>query len=278
MLDKFRDYLEEERKSENTIKSYCNHTKQYLKWYYESFGMEFNKLYRGNVLDFKSYLLNVKEQKANTVNAKLSTLIKFNEYLVNAGVQDNIVITKKDMIKVQAAGTSPTDITKSDVEKFRQQILEQEGIRNYTVVTIMAYCGTRISETLDIKLSDINLTTREIIIRQGKGNKQRIVYMNDKVVNAIKEYLKDRKETDKEYLFISNKGNKLDRTVINKMFNKYSDTITPHQLRHFFCTNALENDFSIHEVAYLAGHSNIHTTLRYTNPSENEMKDKMNKL
>ena len=278
MLDKFRNYLEEEGKSENTIKSYCNHTKQYLKWYDESFGMEFNKLYRGNVLEFKSYLLNVKEQKANTVNAKLSTLIKFNEYLVDARIQDNIVITKKDMVRVQAAGTSPTDITKQDVEKFRQQILEQEGIRNYTIVTIMAYTGTRISETLDIRLQDINLTTREIIIRNGKGNKQRTVYMNDKVVNSIKEYLKDRKETDLDYLFVSNKGNKLDRTVINKMFNKYSDTITPHQLRHFFCTNALENDFSIHEVAYLAGHSNIHTTLLYTNPNENEMKEKMNRL
>ena len=278
MLDKFRNYLEEEGKSENTIKSYCNHTKQYLKWYDESFGMEFNKLYRGNVLEFKSYLLNIKEQKANTVNSKLSSLIKFNEYLVDVGIQDNIVITKKDMVRVQAAGTSPTDIDKQDVGKFRQQILEQEGIRNYTIVTIMAYTGTRISETLDIRLQDINLTTREIIIRNGKGNKQRTVYMNDKVVNSIKEYLKDRKETDLDYLFISNKGNKLDRTVINKMFNKYSDTITPHQLRHSFCTNALENNFSIHEVAYLAGHSNIHTTLRYTNPNENEMKDKMNRL
>ncbi len=278
MLDKLRDYLKEEGKSENTIKSYCNHIGQYMKWYDESYGMEFNKLYRENVLEFKSYLLNVKEQKANTVNAKLSTLIKFNEYLVDARIQDNIVITKKDMVRVQAAGTSPTDITKQDVEKFRQQILEQEGIRNYTIVTIMAYTGTRISETLDIRLQDINLTTREIIIRNGKRNKQRTAYMNDKVVNSIKEYLKDRKETDLDYLFISNKGNKLDRTVVNRMFNKYSDIITPHKLRHFFCTNALENDFSIHEVAYLAGHSNIHTTLRYTNPNENEMKDKMNRL
>lgn len=278
MINKFREYLNQEGKSENTIKSYSNHINQYMKWYDESFGIEFKQLQRQNVLEFKSYLLNVKEQKANTINSKLSSLIKFNEFLVDEGIQDNIVITKKDMIRIQAQGTSPTDITKQDVDKFRQQILEQEGIRNYTIVTIMAYCGTRISETLDIKLADINLITREIIIRQGKGNKQRIVYMNDKVVNTIKEYMKERKETDLDYLFISNKGNKLDRTVINRMFNKYSDIITPHKLRHFFCTNALENDFSIHEVAYLAGHSNIHTTLLYTNPNQNEIKDKMNRL
>lgn len=278
MLNSFKDYLLQDNKSKNTIDSYSNHINQYFKWYGDSFGMKFQKLHRENVLEFKSYLLNIKKQKANTINTKLSALISFNEFLVEEGIQDNIVISKKDMMRIQSQGTSPTDVTKSDVEKFRQQVLEQEGIRNYTIVTIMAYCGTRITETLNIKLSDINTISREIIIRRGKGDKQRIVYMNDKVVNAIKEYLKDRKETDKEYLFISNKGNKLDRTVINKMFNKYSDTITPHQLRHFFCTNALENDFSIHEAAYLAGHSNIHTTLRYTNPSENKMKDKMNKL
>lgn len=277
MVDKFGDYLIQEGKSKNTIDSYSRHIQQYLKWFEDTYGMDFKQLYRENVLEFKSYLQAVKKQKANTVNSKLSALISFNEFLVDAEVQENIVITKKDMIRIQSQGTSPTDISKQDVEKFRQQILEQEGIRNYTIVTIMAYCGTRISETLDIRLSDINTQSKEIIIR-GKGNKQRTVYMNDKVVNAIKEYLKDRKDTDKDYLFISNKGNKLDRTVINKMFNKYSDIITPHQLRHFFCTNALENDFSIHEVAYLAGHSNIHTTLLYTNPSETEMKNKMNRL
>lgn len=278
MLSNFKIYLIEEGKSENTVKSYCRHVNQYLKWYYDSFGMKFNKLYRENVLEFKSYLYNVKNQNAKTINAKLSALARFNEFLIAEGIQDKVVITKKDMMKIQVQGINPTDISKKDVEKFRQQVLENEGIRNYAIVTIMAYCGTRISETLNIKLSDINLTTREIIIRQGKGNKQRLVYMNDKVVNAIKEYLKERKETDLDYLFVSNKENKIDRTVINKVFNKYSARITPHKLRHYFCTNALENGFSIHEVAYLAGHSNIHTTLLYTSPTEIEMKSKMNRL
>lgn len=223
------------------------------------------------------YLTNIKKHKVNTINTKLSALIIFNEFLIVSEMQENFAVSKKDMIKIQSKGTSPTEITKKDVKKFRQQILEQGSIRNYAIVTIMAYCGTRISETLSIKLSDINTTTREIVIK-GKGDKYRKVYMNDKVSNSIKEYLKERQETDLDYLFISSKENKLDRTVINKMFNKYSDTITPHSLRHFFCSNAIENDFSIHEVAYLAGHSNVHTTLLYTNPQETEMKEKMNTL
>ncbi|MED3825546.1 TnP I resolvase, partial [Priestia flexa] len=80
------------------------------------------------------------------------------------------------------------------------------------------------------------------------------------------------------YLFISKKREKLDRTVVNRIFKSYSNVITPHQLRHFFCTNAIEKGFSIHEVANQAGHSNIHTTLLYTNPNQLQLKNKMELL
>lgn len=278
MVSNFREYMIKEGKSENTIKSYNRHVNQYTKWFEDSFGIKFNRLYRENILEFKSYLYTIKNQKATTINSKLSALVKLNEFLIDEGIQDNIVINNKDIIKIQNQVINPTEITKKEVEEFRQLVLENEGRRNYAIVTIMAYCGTRISETLDIKLEDINLLSGEIIIRKGKGNKQRIIYMNDRVTESIKGFMKEKNQEDIGYLFISNEGNRLDRTVINKMFNKYSDSITPHQLRHFFCTNALENNFGIHEVAYLAGHSNIQTTLLYTNPNKKIMKNKMNIL
>lgn len=165
-------------------------------------------------------------------------------------------------------------IDKKDVEAFRQKVLENEGLRNYSIVTIISYAGLRISEVLNLKLDDIDLTSKELIVKEGKGDKERIVYINSKIVEAVKEYLKVRKEDSTNYLFISNKGGKIDRTVINKVFKKYSDKITPHTLRHFYCSNALESGFSVHEVANQAGHSNIHTTLLYTNPSKEKMKNK----
>jgi len=173
---------------------------------------------------------------------------------------------------------SPTDISKKDVESFRQRILEHETKRDYAIVTIMAYAGLRISETLDLKFDDVNLTSREIVVKNGKGNKQRIVYINDKIMNAVKEYLKDRGNSESEYLFISRQNGQINRTRINQIFNKHSKTITPHKLRHFFCTNALEAGYSIHEVANQAGHSNIHTSLLYTNPTREKMKEKANLL
>ncbi|MEH7276545.1 site-specific integrase, partial [Neobacillus vireti] len=75
---------------------------------------------------------------------------------------------------------------------------------------------------------------------------------------------------------------KLNRTVINKLFINYSEQlgkdITPHDLRHFFCSHAISKGMSVHEVANQAGHSNIHTTLLYTNPSKSEIINKMNQL
>lgn len=102
-------------------------------------------------------------------------------------------------------------------------------------------------------------------------------FINDKIINAVKEYMKERK-SDSEYLFTSRQSDRVNRTRINQIFNKCSDEITPHTLRHFYCTNVLEAGYSVHEVANQAGHSNIHTTLIYTNPSWEKMKDKANLL
>lgn len=141
----------------------------------------------------------------------------------------------------------------------------------------MSYGGLRISEALNVKLQDYSLEAKELIVRKGKGEKQRIVYLNNKIVTAIREYIKQR-NGESEYLFVSRESEKVDRTVINKDFKKYSKVITPHMLRHFYSTNALESGYSVHEVANQAGHRDIKTTLLYTNPSRNELKKKANLL
>ncbi|WP_250664453.1 phage integrase N-terminal SAM-like domain-containing protein, partial [Escherichia coli] len=114
--------MREEGKSENTIKSYSLHLKGYMDWYEGTFGMPFVKLYRQNILEYKSYLINVKEQDAKTINAKLSALVKLNEHLITEGVQSEVVLTRKDYVKVQTEFASPAKISKKDVEAFRQRI------------------------------------------------------------------------------------------------------------------------------------------------------------
>jgi len=106
----------------------------------------------------------------------------------------------------------------------------------------------RISEALSIWLSDFNLQTGECIIRNGKGEKQRTVLMNTKIINALRDYLKERSRysvaENSKFLLVSKKNDNLNRTVVNRIFQHYSSKITPHQLRHFFCTNAIEKGLS----------------------------------
>ena len=193
---------------------------------------------------------------------------------------DNIVISKADLIKVQTEIISPTNITKKDVEEFRQRILQSEGCsakRNYAIVTIMAYAGLRISEVLNLKKVDVNTTANQIRVADGKGEKQRTVIINSKIVSAIREYEKSDK-VDSEYLFHNSKGKVLNPSTINKVFDEFSADgihINPHALRHFFCYNALESGaYSINEVSNQAGHTSIKTTMRYLNPNLDTIKKK----
>lgn len=283
-IKEFVDRLHLEGKSDKTIKQYSVSIKEYFQWFYESYGdVEFKKLYRENILEYKNYLKNIKRSKrsgnnldAKTVNSKLSALIKFNELLQ----ADNIVVSKADLIKVQTEIISPTNITKKEVEEFRQRILQSEGCsakRNYAIVTIMAYAGLRISEVLTLKKVDVNTVANQIRVTDGKGEKQRTVIINSKIVSAIREYEKSD-NVESEYLFHNSKGKILNPSTINKVFDEFSIEgyhIHPHMLRHFFCYNALESGaYSINEVSNQAGHTSIKTTMRYLNPNLDAIKKK----
>ncbi|PQP82809.1 transposase [Paenibacillus sp. PCH8] len=284
MIQLFEQQLILNELSANTIKSYVLNVRGYIQWFEESKGVEFKKLHRENVKDYISYLKTIKKNSPTTINAKISALIKFNDYLIETNAQSEQVVSKKDMLKIQKQYASLATVGLADVEKFRQLVLESESKRNYAIVSLLAYCGLRISECLNIGMNDFNLTSRELVVSEGKGKKQRNVNIGSKARTALQSWIKEREEKGikGEYLFVSNRGTKLDRTVINKLFNQYSDIIgknvTPHDLRHFFCSHALENDMSVHEVANQAGHSNIHTTLLYTNPTREKMLAKMDRL
>lgn len=281
MIDSYQEFLKQLGKSENTIKSYTYHVNEYIKWFEDTFGSEFKILYRENVLDFFSYLKNVRKQSGQTFNSKHSALMQLNSYLIEASAQYDVVIYKQDKHKIQKQHISPSKFDDTDIEKFRQWILENESKRDHAIVTLLAYSGMRISEALNIKLESINLTSKEVVIFYGKGNKQRLAILNDKIVNAIRSYLIERKKMKhaaSDYLFISRSSDTLNRTVVNRLFKKHSEIITPKELRHFFCSNALEKEWAVHEVAAQVGHTNINTTMIYTHPTLNTMKDKANNL
>ena len=219
---------------------------------------------------------NIRSYHAKTVNNHLSSLRSLNEYLIEAGCQTEIVVLDSDFMKIQIQYASPCTVEQKEVEAFRQRLLEGGNKRDYAIVTLYTYSGIRRSECVNLRLDQVDLTAREIRVI-GKGDKQRIVYINDKTVHAIREYLKVR-NSDSPYLFVSRQSGKMNPSRINQIFNQYSDTITPKTLRHYFCSHALETDYAIHELANQAGHSSVQTTMTYTNPTAKAMKEKANRL
>ena len=87
LLDDYKKFLRERGKSENTIKTYSGHVNEYYRWYKDTFGEEPTRLYHTNILDFRSYLQNIKKLKFKSIDTKLSSLTSFNEFLVQIGVQ-----------------------------------------------------------------------------------------------------------------------------------------------------------------------------------------------
>ena len=276
MLNEFLSYLQARGKSHGTITAYYRDVSLYLKWCQETFGGKPALLYRANVLEYISYMRNIRGYTSKTVNHHLSSLRSYNEWLIEIGRQTEAVVLKNDFMKIQLQYASPSTISKKDVETFRQRLLESGSKRDYAIVTLFAYSGIRRSECAALKVEHVDLRAREIRVI-GKGDKQRLVYINDKIVYALREYLKER-NSDSPFFFVSRQSEKLTASRINQIFNRYSDVITPKSLRHFFCSLALESGYSIHEVANQAGHSNVQTTLLYVNPTAQAMKDKANKL
>jgi integrase/recombinase XerD len=277
MLNQFVKYLKEDNKSDNTINGYLLDIKGYFNW----LNTNIQLLTKEDIFNFKKYLQEEKKDSAKTINRKLCSLKKYNEFLLFNNHQASLVITSKDMIKIQTEYASPTHTNEKQINNLLIKLKKdntKESIRNYTIAYLIEYTGIRISEVLNIKLDDIDFDNEEITIRKGKGNKQRIIYIS-KVKNELKYWLQIRSQyknsNDSEYLFISQKGEKLRRESINKIFNEGSKKITPHSLRHYFCSNALEKGMNIHEVANQAGHSNIQTTMIYLNPNKEQLKKKM---
>lgn len=288
LIKEFKKKMYLEGKSQKTIEVYGNSVKEFFKWFCDSYGnIEYKKLYRENILEYKSYLKNVKKSAHSgnnlcpkSINSKLSALICFNELIE----PDNIVVTKRDLIKIQSEMVSPTSITKKEIEEFRQIVLQSEGCaakRNYAIVTILAYAGLRITECLNLRKSDICLESSELKVTNGKGEKARIVIINSKIVSAVREYQKTD-HVDSEWLFHNSRGERLNQTTINRVFKlccPKGHNITPHTLRHFYAINAVSSGiFTIPEIANQMGHSSIKTTMKYMNPNLDEIRQKIEEL
>lgn len=145
------------------------------------------------------------------------------------------------------------------------------------IVEALYATGARISELLNIKLSDIKWETRQIWIQKGKGNKERFVLFTHDCEVRLKVYL-DEREFESEYLFCNTRGNPLNREFVQGKFREYKDAlgfrVSPHTIRHTFAAHLAEKDMPQSYIQELLGHVNINSTRIYTRLMEHARKRK----
>ncbi len=169
-----------------------------------------------------------------------------------------------------------TSYSQKDLSPFKKRYV----IRDIAIIDILISTGMRIGELSSIKVCDIDLEEKTILIH-GKGKKERLLYFSsDETIKHIKEWLntRDNGNLKTDNLFVNRYGNCLSIHSIEAIYEKYrklSDIprSTPHYLRHTFATNLLNNGADIRAVQELLGHSSISTTEIYTEVSTNRKQE-----
>ena len=144
------------------------------------------------------------------------------------------------------------------------------------IIEFLLASGVRVSELCSIRLSDINFDTLAVIVREGKGSKQRTVYINDLASKHLVEYLTSRNVYG-DYLFYNKKKEPLNpggvRFLLKEIENRAGiNNVHPHRFRRTFATGLANRGMDIQEIGKLLGHANLNTTLTYVYSSEEKIR------
>lgn len=274
-VDKFLFFLKVELNySELTIKSYQLDLTDFF-GYIESKKINYLTITNHDVRGYLKYLDSC-NLKNSTISRRISTLRTFYNYLVDENIVENNVFHNVKNPKLEKK--LPNYLNYNEMEELLESIdiSTTEGLEKRLLIEIFYSTGCRVSEMINVKISDIDFTNKTIRI-MGKGSKERIVYFGDYASKYLDNYI-SKVKCDK-YLFTNKKGEKL---TINEVEQIVKDImkhisikthVTPHTLRHTFATHLLNNGADIKTVQELLGHANLSTTGIYTHVSSDRLKD-----
>lgn len=178
----------------------------------------------------------------------------------------------------------PVVLTLEEIDRIENSIdlSKAEGARNRAIIEVLFSCGLRVSELVNMKLSDLYLEDRVLLVR-GKGNKERLVPVSNKAIADLKRWFFDRnlmkiKPGEDDYVFLNRRGAHLTRTMILIMVKRQAEeagikkTISPHTFRHSFATALLQGGADLRSIQAMLGHEKIDTTLVYTHISNEQLR------
>jgi len=270
-----RDY------SQNTKRAIRTDIALFLGWYKgkNEESLVFKRVVPRDIIDYRGDLQKA-GRKPSSINRKLISLRLFFAMAMDAGL-----IVKNPCTGIKQAAMqrlAPKGLTAPDTRKLLREVEIRGKKRDMVIVELMLGAGLRISEVVNLKMDDVELSERKghVVIRSSKGNKTRLVPLSHGLRMMIAEHLEGRTDTD--HIFIGQRG-ALKTIAISKMIEKYGRKaevkLSPHTLRHTFAFNYLKsNPSDIVGLAQILGHANINTTAIYTQNRLEDLQEKMERV
>lgn len=277
LIKAYENYLTKVKKaSANTISSYLRDIRQFAEW------LDVDVL-EANQLNISQYLQFMERdgRSAATISRTLASLKNFYAYLVSSGFCEKTPVT--DIRVDRGEKKLPQILTGREIELLLSQpvCVDAKGYRDKAMLEVMYATGMRVSELIDLDLSDVNLD--QGVIKCTTSKKTRVVPLYPAALRALTIYIRDIRESmlasdDEPALFVNINGSRMSRQGFWKLLKHYQEAahidkeITPHTLRHSFAVHLLENGVDLGSLQELMGHCDISSTQMYTHMINQKLK------
>jgi len=258
--------------SQRTIETYQNAIKQFAKWYsYNSDVEDKRKLFfvkKSEITSYMDYLVE-KNASQSTLNISRAAIL----FLLTQVYGRRLHILEK-YAKIEKK--LPVFLTKKEISDIEFQTREMNK-KHRLAILLMYDTGARVSECINFKVSDFDFDENFVLVRNGKGRKDRFVPVSNYLLSEINEYIAKNNLGYYDYLFYSgkNKNKILSVRTIQEIVKtsarkaKISKRVHPHTLRHSFATHVVENGHPILDLSRVMGHNSLDTTMVYLHTGKN---------
>ena len=282
----FESYLRNDKKaSENTLSSYLRDIRQFGEFQEERSAKD---IIDADEEDLAAYINHLKDQGKSvaTVSRNIASLKCLYSYLtINRLIEQN---PSTKLVPEKSEQKLPQILTNKEVELLLEQpkCVDAKGYRDKAMLELLYATGIRVTELIDLDISDVNLSAG--VIRCRGRDKERLIPMYDKAVKALSDYVTLVRPQmiampDEPSLFVNVGGERMSRQGFWKLIKFYQKKakiekdITPHTLRHSFAAHLLENGADIHAIQEMLGHADISSTQVYSQLVKKQLKDVYNK-
>ena len=261
-MTEFRQYLRTEKRSKGTVKQYCHIVNNVL----AHVGREPAQITRDDLARYKAHLAIEKEYSKNSMYTTIKGIQSFFRFIGSDAAED--------LVPPRRSERMPRYISEAEAHALIESAKGEK--RDYAILKMLGYTGLRVSELCALNVDDADMHEKVVTIKSGKGDKDRIVILDDSSVNALRSYLGSRSEQNGA-LFVTKRG-RISPVSVQRIVKNYaksagiSKKVTPHVLRHTFATTLLRRGADIRIIQKLLGHSSIATTQIYTHVDESMLK------